>query len=533
MSASSQLFEYLDFLEGEAQQSKTLGSVAKSCGIFCLLSGAITAATLPGWGLFALAGGAVYGLQLLRESRKTGRTMPIPFSEVGIDSIVRGLSKVPSSDSDDLLDYHYLSSQQKSDYALLSICAEELGAMLDQLPPKRQKTRWYQISRRFHQTYCQHVRENPDLVAIAADKNQLMRFLLADADEMRRIQKEASAAIASNTLPEAEENPIGTNTKLNAVEVASQPLQLEPREWDDWDEDPPAEEKQQPDNSMALLREALGYPSVLIFGASGAGKSTLARWFIAERQKLGHSVEILDPHVAFGAWRDLPVYGAGLDYKACNERLGAFNALVQQRYQTLAKKENFNPRPHTVLCEEFTNWAQHCDRAGEFFSSSMSDLRKVNMFALYVAHGRTLTALGGSKGTAHQRDQTLLEIELDVSLSASGRPQPAGTGRIYYPNRKQAPVEITISDLSTKTPDKRPEQPLEAAYSADSSDDMVQLISTILKEAGEPLLASQIRQKKRVLKDQITKDQLDALLNRMAMEGFIRSTDETPARYHV
>jgi hypothetical protein len=68
MSASDELFEYLDFLENEAKQSKTLGSATKASGLFCLVAGGITMATLPGWGLFALAGGAAYAGVMLRES---------------------------------------------------------------------------------------------------------------------------------------------------------------------------------------------------------------------------------------------------------------------------------------------------------------------------------------------------------------------------------------------------------------------------------------------------------------------------------
>ncbi|NEQ53427.1 MAG: ATP-binding protein [Leptolyngbya sp. SIO3F4] len=203
------------------------------------------------------------------------------------------------------------------------------------------------------------------------------------------------------------------------------------QQWDDDDIelDDSADEKR--------LRDALQYPAVLIYGASGSGKSTLARWFIHERQQLGHTIEVCDPHRAYGQWEDVDHYGDGLDYHECDNRLKAFSDKVNDRYRTLASRPNYNPRPHTLLTEEFTNWASHCPHAGAFFSSSMSDLRKVNMHALYIAHARTLSALGGSSGTAKQRDNSLLEIELDVAINANGRPVPAGTGHIKYPQQKQ------------------------------------------------------------------------------------------------
>ena len=208
-----------------------------------------------------------------------------------------------------------------------------------------------------------------------------------------------------------------------------------------WDEEEDAPIDTSADEQR--LRDALGYPAVLIYGASGSGKSTLARWFIHERQQIGHTVEVCDPHRAYGQWEDVDHYGDGLDYQACDERLHAFSEKVENRYRTLAQRPNYNPRPHTLLTEEFTNWATQCPHAGSFFASSMSDLRKVNMHALYVAHGRTLSALGGSSGTAKQRDNSLLEIELDVAIDGNGRPVPSGKGHIKYPQQnKRVPFTV-------------------------------------------------------------------------------------------
>lgn len=217
-----------------------------------------------------------------------------------------------------------------------------------------------------------------------------------------------------------------------------QPVNSAAPEWDE-EEDTPIDTS----GDEQRLRDALGYPAVLIYGASGSGKSTLARWFVHERQQIGHTVEVCDPHRAYGQWEDVEHYGDGLDYQACDERLRAFSEKVENRYRTLAQRPNYNPRPHTLLTEEFTNWATQCAYSGSFFASSMSDLRKVNMHALYVAHGRTLSALGGSSGTAKQRDNSLLEIELDVALDGNGRPVPSGKGHIKYPQQnKRVPFTV-------------------------------------------------------------------------------------------
>jgi hypothetical protein len=322
---------------------------------------------------------------------------------------------------------------------------------------------------------------------------------------------------------------VGPITRLTAVSTSAEEVP---------DTDLPEPEQE---SGLALLREALHYPAVLIFGASGAGKSTLARWFVYERLSLGHAVEILDPHVAYGQWEGLPVYGAGLDYSSCDARLGNFADLVQSRYQSLASSPDFSPRAFTVLLEEFTNWASHCPRSGDFFSSSMSDLRKVNMHALYVSHGKTLASLGGSSGTAKQRDASLMMIELDAKVGPDGRPCPAGTGRIYYPGQHGSPVEITIPHLEAKpefkepesVPENRAEPELEKAWLTENSDELIADIREKLIKAEHPLKASEIRQKISKLKRDKGLQETALLLNRMAMEGFIKRSDETPPRYTV
>jgi hypothetical protein len=213
-----------------------------------------------------------------------------------------------------------------------------------------------------------------------------------------------------------------------------------------WDEDV------QPDD-LPTLRKALRHPAVLIFGESGAGKSTLAEWDIGERIKEGHQVEVWDPHAAYGQWEGLPVYGQGLDYAGCDRRIVAFINLVKARYVQRSQNPNFNPRPLSVLVEEFTKWDGKCPHAGELLAIALSDVRKINVFILFVAHDRTLTSLGGAKGIASARDKGLMEIELNaVQDPKTDALVSAQTGRIYYPGRKNAPVEIVLPNLKPPSP---------------------------------------------------------------------------------
>ncbi|MBD1917440.1 MULTISPECIES: hypothetical protein [Cyanophyceae] len=345
-----------------------------------------------------------------------------------------------------------------------------------------------------------------------------------------QVQAELAQAIARELRLSDDAETLAKSLGLLGKTAPAAPPQLPPaapvgsQQWD-VDVIPTAQ------TAVDVLQDCLNYPTILIYGPQGSGKSTLAHWLIQQRLVAGHHCEILDPHAAYGAWEGLPLYGAGLDYQGCDERLVAFAELVKNRYQVLSTKPNFKPKPYTLLTEEFTNWATHCPNAAQFFGSSMTDLRKVNMFAVYVAHGRTLTSLGGKAGVAEQRDQSLLEIELSAIVGPGGNPIPSGKANIYYPGQKNNPIAVEVPTLKLNQTSNN--QGLESAYSADSSNDEVAIIREVLIKAAEPLRASQIRQKHRALKDGVDTKELEQKLELMAMEGFIERIDETPPKYAV
>jgi hypothetical protein len=273
---------------------------------------------------------------------------------------------------------------------------------------------------------------------------------------------------------------IGTNTRLTAVEApvvqpvarAVEPVLLpEPDEGFDWQPEvvkggastPLAPKPPSWDDDADLsnttrydwMDDLLSYPSVLIYGAPGAGKSTFAEWLVIKRKDAGHQLEILDPHRAYGQWKGLDVFGDGMDFLSIDDRLKAFADLVESRYLKRSQKPDFNPRPMTVLAEEFTQWAKKCEHSAAFFEMSVSDIRKISMHVIYVSHARTMTALGGSKGLAGTRDSALLELELLAKVDeATGKATPAMRGLLKYPGR--APIEVAIPNLDKPTKTTKP-----------------------------------------------------------------------------
>jgi hypothetical protein len=210
-----------------------------------------------------------------------------------------------------------------------------------------------------------------------------------------------------------------------------------------------------------------------------------------------------------------------MDYEACNDRLLHFADLVRARYQEMARRPSYNPKPVTVVTEEFTNWSSHCKSAPDFFASTMQDVRKINMHALYIAHGRTLTSLGGKAGVAAQRDQSLLEIEMLGTIGPGGKAVPTGYCRIYYPGQKDTPIEVPVPTFDPAT---EMVPPVAVA-------DIADLILAILEKHGKPMLASEVRQQSTALK-KLTTEQVAFALDRMATDhGTIASDGQNPARF--
>ncbi len=200
-----------------------------------------------------------------------------------------------------------------------------------------------------------------------------------------------------------------------------------------------------PDAPPLLPVETLAghYPSILIWGAQGSGKTSLAAYLIRLRIQDGYQVKVLDPHAEYGQWSGLQVIGAGMDYSQIDFALEQFHRTVKQRYQQRSKHPNCQFSKVLYVCEEFTNWASRCENAAEFFMACLSDIRKVDMAVLFISHSRTLIGLGGAKGVAQMRDNSLLEVQLFAKPDPqTGEAVPAMKGTIKLPACQPEPVAI-------------------------------------------------------------------------------------------
>ncbi|PSB24071.1 hypothetical protein [Stenomitos frigidus] len=199
----------------------------------------------------------------------------------------------------------------------------------------------------------------------------------------------------------------------------------------------------------AYLQNFLEYPG-LLFGGMGAGKSWTARYLVMQKVRAGHQVVVLDPHAANHEWKGIRHIGAGMDYQAIATFLQWYLDEIERRYQEFNRsgltEEDWQQslrqqqRITSVVSEEMTNWADRLpgDIGSKFFKSAMSDSRKVLMPPLFVAHDRTLSALGDAKGIARLRDAALLELELMPTIHPITRkPVSSGKGKLKLPGHSE------------------------------------------------------------------------------------------------
>ena len=220
----------------------------------------------------------------------------------------------------------------------------------------------------------------------------------------------------------------------------------------------PAEETPPERGGDRKMPNLSAYNAVLICGVPGSGKTTLAQREIQKRLDLGHEVIVLDPHAAYGAWQGCKIVGGSMDYKAIDLKLKWLFSEIKNRYSRQQNEPNPNFKPLTIVAEEFTQWSLKVKSSSEFFWTSNTDIRKVEIFVLFINHTRTLIAMGGAKGAAQLRDDNLLEIQLQGEMNEeTGRATPLYQALVKMPGKPLSerflvPIERTNGRVSTNPP---------------------------------------------------------------------------------
>jgi hypothetical protein len=200
------------------------------------------------------------------------------------------------------------------------------------------------------------------------------------------------------------------------------------------------------------FKDAVSYHCVLVWGGQDGGKTTAASQIVKARKDRGDRILVFDPHAAKGQWEGLEVIGAGMDYDAIDQAMAWYFAECERRYKLLRSDGVETVEKLGRIClvvEELTNYADRCQNSGEFIRACLSDNRKIFMNVLCIAHGRTLSTLGGAKGVAKTRDDSFFELHCIPPLGETPR-----RWEVKYPAGEFYPVEVpkweTIKNFSSQ-----------------------------------------------------------------------------------
>lgn len=198
----------------------------------------------------------------------------------------------------------------------------------------------------------------------------------------------------------------------------------------------------QPSDPVLSLESLMNTSLLIIWGTSGGGKTTLAKRICRMREANGHAITIADPHGSKSEWGNWKVIGSGRDYERLNEFLEEYDDAVTTDYEQYSVgKRDF--KRQTLLCDEFTGWADECDRAARFVKCACSDIRKLMRGVILITHADTLSGLGGAQGmrAAINRSAVKLELETEIDLK-TGEYVSTGFGWLQYPGKPRMRVRI-------------------------------------------------------------------------------------------
>lgn len=200
-------------------------------------------------------------------------------------------------------------------------------------------------------------------------------------------------------------------------------------------------------NPYEWLRQIYGSNCLLFFGGQGSGKTSFVEWYANEKAKQGNEVIVFDVHRKYGSWGGLRVVGDGRNYKAIDEELLNLEEIITSRYEQFATSENFNPRPITLVFEEFSKWKSFCEHSDSFFLTALTDVRKVLIQVVFVSHMKTMSGLTGQKGLAETFkngvDQLELISEKIECTDGIKRDRPTGKGKLTLVNTPK-PILVDI-----------------------------------------------------------------------------------------
>lgn len=236
------------------------------------------------------------------------------------------------------------------------------------------------------------------------------------------------------------------NVNVHNVAVSRSPQEA-PKQQKQYTPDLVESQNQDP---FGWLKQIYGSNCLLIFGGQGSGKTGFVEWYANAKKEQGDEVIVFDVHRKYSAWKGLRVVGDGRDYEAIDEELLRIEKLITARYKQFSTVEDFNPRPITLIFEEFSKWKSFCQYSDSFFLTALTDVRKVLIQVVFVSHMQTMSGLTNQKGLKETFDNGVDKLQLLSEklecVDGLRRDRPTGKGVLKLVNAEPITVSIPSYD---------------------------------------------------------------------------------------
>ena len=216
---------------------------------------------------------------------------------------------------------------------------------------------------------------------------------------------------------------------------------------------------------IAGLMHFFRLQNTLVWGGQGSGKTSLTRAIAADKLAHNQKIIVLNPHGSAGTWQGMKLIGAGKDYKAVEEFMRSYLALIKKRYQLFEQsgisENDFLEQllkaglVESVICEEASSWSENVDQEllHEFTRTGLTESRKVGLPLLIVTHDPSLDFMGLKKG-ARLRDKGMAIVELEPGIADldTGFLKATGKGKLQLPGQKDAIAFVFEPPAKTTAP---------------------------------------------------------------------------------
>ena len=227
---------------------------------------------------------------------------------------------------------------------------------------------------------------------------------------------------------------------------------------------PPQSTPDEP-NPITRLMHFFRLQNTLVWGGQGSGKTSLTREIAADKLAHNQKVIVLNPHGSASTWQGMKLIGAGKNYKAVEEFMRTYLALIKQRYQIFEQsgisEDDFLEQllkaglVESVICEEASSWAANVDQEllHDFTRTGLTESRKVGLPLLIVTHDPSLEFMGLKKG-ARLRDagMAIAELEPGIADLDTGFLKATGRGKLQLPGQKDAIAFVFEPPIQTAAP---------------------------------------------------------------------------------